>query len=215
VQKDALQGIGYLDGLFIDKDNNLYIASDGRRTGYFSGQTGTLAKLGPGSRVLSERAPVPLRARPDRPRETDAGWWEGAEWFYGGIGFTGKPNPGCHCPHYRIAHDYFARTFAPETQHYSVAVLDSNGNLIMRIGQYGNVDDGVPLVNDGRVEGWKPRPIGGDEIGLFYPAYLATQTDRRLYIADPGNMRIVSVKLGYHATRSVLLKTVQSTDKNR
>jgi hypothetical protein len=100
----------------------------------------------------------------------------------------------------------------PETQHYSVAVLDTNGNLIIRIGQYGNVDDGVPLVNDGKVEGWKPDSIGGDEVGLFYPAYLATHTDSRLYIADPGNMRIVSVTLGYHAERRLKLRTEEEDE---
>jgi hypothetical protein len=206
VHRDAVRGIGYVDGLFIDKDDNVYLASDGRRTGYFSGKTGTLAKLRPAGRILSRRgAIVPLKDLPDRPQETDAGWWQGAEWFYGGLGFTGKPSPGCHCPHYRPTHDYFARTFAPETQHYTVAVLDSAGNLILRIGRYGNVDEGVPLIDDGTVKGWKPRSIGGDEVGLFYPAYLATHSDRRLYIADPGNMRIVCVKLGYHTSHSVRL----------
>jgi hypothetical protein len=51
----------------------------------------------------------------------------------------------------------------------------------------------------------RTRSIGGDEVGLFYPAYVAVDTDRRLFIADPGNARVVAVKLGYHATGRVPL----------
>jgi hypothetical protein len=41
---------------------------------------------------------------------------------------------------------------------------------------------------------------------LFHGAYLATDTDKRLFIADPGNARILSVKLDYHATERVPLR---------
>ena len=208
VNRDAVQGIGYVDGIFLDTGGDLYMASDGRRAGYFSAKTGTLVKVRPGARIQSVRGklPLPLDRKPDRPQETDTGWWQGVQWFYGGIGFTGKPSPGCHCPHYRPTQDYFARTFVPETQLYSIAVLDSGGNLLMRIGQYGNVDNGQPLVKDRKVKGWSPRSMGGDEVGLFAPAYLATHTDRRLYIADPGNMRVLSVKLDYHKNSLVNLE---------
>ena len=48
-------------------------------------------------------------------------------------------------------------------------------------------------------------PLGGDEIGLFDAQFVTTQTDRRLFIADVGNGRIVSAKLDYHATQRVPL----------
>ena len=53
----------------------------------------------------------------------------------------------------------------------------------------------------------------GDEVALFHGAYLATHTDRRLFIADPGNARVVSVKLGYHASERVALKDVPRPGK--
>ena len=91
--------------------------------------------------------------------------------------------------------------------HYSVAVLDSNGNLILRIGQYGIMDDGRPLIAKGGPKNL--RPIGGDEVALFHPAYLATHTDRRLFIADwIGQNRILSVKLAYHTEQQIQLKDV-------
>ena len=130
--------------------------------------------------------------------------------MYGGVGFHGRsrisPAYGCDCWNSRFALDYFARSFAPEVDHYSVAVLDTNGSLILRVGRYGNVDDGKPLVADGGPP--SPRPIGGDEVGLFHAAYVGTHTDRRLFIADAGNSRILSVKLDYHATERVALKDV-------
>ena len=95
----------------------------------------------------------------------------------------------------------------PELRHFSVAVLDTNGNLILRVGQYGNVDDGMPLVKKGGP--LNPRSIGGDEVALFHGAYVAAHTDKRLFIADPGNARIVSVKLGYHAEEIISLKNVK------
>ena len=42
----------------------------------------------------------------------------------------------------------------------------------------------------------------------MHPAFVAVHTDHRLFIQDYGNARIVSVKLGYHATEEVALKNV-------
>jgi hypothetical protein len=103
----------------------------------------------------------------------------------------------------RFALDRFARSFACETQCFDCVVLDSAGNVITRIGRYGNVDDGVPLIRDGGPA--NPRPIGGDEVALMHSAYPAVHTDHRLFLADIGNYRILSVKLGYHATEKVSL----------
>ncbi len=52
------------------------------------------------------------------------------------------------------------------------------------------------------------RSVGGDEVALMYACYVAADTDRRLFIADAGNARIVSVKLGYYATQRVALRDV-------
>ena len=54
---------------------------------------------------------------------------------------------------------------------------------------------------------------GGDDklpqVALFDAAYVATYTDRRLFISDAGNARILSVKLDYHTTERVALKDVR------
>lgn len=168
--------------------------------------------------MLTPNAPIPLEAglRPDRPHDllswwmTGNAWVEGLEWAFSGVGIDTKaPGAGkCHCVgHSRFALDLFGRSFAPEIDHYCVAVLDSNGNLILRVGQYGNVEDSKPLVPDGGPP--NPRSIGGDEVALFHACYLAAHTGYRLFIADQGNQRIVSVRLDYHATERVALKDVK------
>ncbi len=52
----------------------------------------------------------------------------------------------------------------------------------------------------------KTHPPGGDEVALFHACYVGTHTDRRLFIYDTGNGRIVSVRLDYHAAEQVTLK---------
>ena len=49
------------------------------------------------------------------------------------------------------------------------------------------------------------RGIGGDEVSLMHACFVGTHTDRRIFISDLGNQRIVSVKLGYHAEERIAL----------
>ncbi len=230
VRQDVVPGLRRLDGIALsDRDHSVYAHAHANRifpdgTPYFRGLTGTAMKFPPEHiRVLSPGgATIPLQKgeHPARPMEIDEGWVEGAEWFYGGVGYAGFNRAaaviggGCVCWNFRSAFDYFERSFLPELDHFSVAVLDPAGNLILRVGRYGNVDDGVPLVKEGPSSGPgqasppNPRSIGGDETAFIRPAYLATHTDRRLFVADHGNARIASVRLGYHAEETVALKTV-------
>lgn len=195
---------------------------------YFNKQTGTLMKFKPNQakllastlnttklyapfvQILLEKKDWPQREPDTVGGGLDRGWMDGAEWFYGGLGFAARASGGCNCWHSRFTQDYFARSFAPETDHFSVAVLDPNGNLVLRVGKYGNVEDGKPLNLEGGPA--QPRALGGDEVGLICPLYLASHTDRRLFIADIGNERIVSVKLGYHAEERIALPAVPATN---
>ncbi len=206
VYEDAVPGMGHMNGIGIDKDDNIYMMVAARRL--INGRnydpklprdvSCTLMKVrARKTKVLSTggRTPVPLlkATRPGRPLDfwsqwTGGAWIEGADWFFGGVGFNPR---GCICWNSRFDLDYFNRSFAPEPLRFSIAVVDSNGNLILRIGRYGNVDD--------------------KGIALMHACYVATHTDRRLFIADAGNARVVSVKLGYHATERVALKNVQET----
>ncbi|MCX7591273.1 MAG: hypothetical protein N2255_06550 [Kiritimatiellae bacterium] len=228
VYEDAIPGLTFTHGIKIDRDDNLYALVMATRMldgqPYFNPATCTLIKCKPrAARVRGTHPkciPVPLTAatRPRRPPDIISGgkpglglgWVEGALWFYGGVGYDGEhhrnPEYGCDCCFSSFDLDFFGRSFAPEVEHCSVAVLDSEGNLITRIGTYGNVEDGMPLVKEGGPA--HCRSIGGDEVALFYAPHVATHTDRRLFIADVGNERIVSVRLGYSTEKRIRLSEV-------
>ncbi len=221
---DALPGVHDTNGLDIDRNGNIYAmmnvirVADGKR--YPTDISCTYIKAKPGEiRIIKTGGvPVPLNKNkhPDRPADivghaVGAAWIEGAEWIHGGVGQDGKNvdnesvGRNCSCvANCRPALDFFGRSFLPEPDHYSVVVLDTAGNVITRIGQYGNVEDGVPLIADGGPP--TSRKIGGDEVALVHPLYLSTHSDRRLFISDMGNYRIVSVKLGYQTTKKTRIK---------
>jgi hypothetical protein len=212
--QDAFPGVTETNGIFLDKDDNLFVMMDQNRMlgdkPYLINWGSTMVKVKAGNaKVISadKDIPIPLAAsaRPNRSQDIVGGWIENVEWLYGGVGFSGwRSGASCICWNTRPTVDLFSRVFAPEIDHYSVAVLDSNGNLILRVGQYGSVDDGKPLIAEGGPK--NPNSIGGDEVALFHAAYLATFTDHKLFIADGGNSRIVSVKLDYHNTQKIPLK---------
>lgn len=221
LKEDIFPGLGITDGLAIDNDDNIYVLVDGARIingkPFFDPCSETLVKAKPNqAKALSDsknvQVPLPKTERPKRDQDIrsgsiDGAWLEGTEWMYGGVGFAGFSvgyAPSCACWNARFSMDYLKRSFAPEITHYSVAVLDSNGNLILRIGQYGNIDDGTPLVREGGPK--NPTSIGGDEVALFHAAYVTSITDKRLFIADAGNSRILSVKLGYHTNKINTIK---------
>jgi hypothetical protein len=218
VYEDAIPGIEILDGVCIDRNDDLYVMHNSNR--YLDGKpypnpfAQTLMKFKPGKSKFLAGAPgctpVPLTGELKPKRAPDGYncfmgefWVEnGPEWSYGGVGKGASNVDLCCCWFPRFILGDFARSLAPETSLFSVAVLDSAGNLILRIGQYGNVDDGGPETNG-----------NSDGVALFHPWYVATHTDRRIFIADPGNARIASVKLGYHAEQKVALKDVKDQGK--
>jgi hypothetical protein len=218
--EDAVPGLGDCYGVKIDVDDHIYVMNaatplyGGKR--HFNDLAGTMMKFGPkqGRVLTAGRAPVKLTSDTQPKRKPDLqgaiqgkAWVEGAKWMYGGVGYGGKNRGvGCACWSASFDTDYLKRSFVPELDRYSIAVLDTAGNLITRIGRYGNSDDGKPLVKNKKdaIEGAKS--IGGDEVALFHGAYVASHTDHRLFIADPGNARILSVKLGYRAEKTVSVK---------
>ncbi len=209
VYEDAVPGVGQVDGIAMDRDDNLYFMHTPTRVldgnPYFDILSETLTKVAPmrAKFISASKCPIPLSPG-DRPKHKQAVkdmWVENAEWFYGGVGFAGFNNPhadgGCACWFSRFTLDLFARSITPEPNYFSVAVLDSEGNLITRIGTPGNVDSA----------GSKSAvPLEGDGVSLFYACYVGTHSDRRIFISDHGNGRIVSVKVDYHRDHYVALK---------
>jgi hypothetical protein len=157
--------------------------------------TGTLIKTGRKGTILSTAAPVPLDERPARPAELteyrEEAWCEGAQWLYAGA--SGIVQGGCSCPTMRCHTDWYKRTFVPERYRYSIGVVDTAGNLILHIGQYGNFDSGYGP--ESKV------PVGGDGIA-FSDCRVVSGTDNYLCFCDRGE-RLIVLKLNYHAEETV------------
>ncbi len=216
LHSNAVPGLPQLDGVQIDEQGKLYVLAAPARVyagkRYFNDMSESLIKFPPGKgKILSRNGAIPLAkdAAPNRPIDlyggkTGGAWVKGAEWFFGGVGYAGfnpsRAGGGCACWHGRFKLDYFGRSIVPAPFQYNVAVLDRAGNLILRIGQYGNVDSSGPK---GLIK------TAGDGIGFFNACYVATQTDRRIFVADRGNMRIVSAKLHYGASKTVSLRDIK------
>ncbi|PCJ63224.1 MAG: hypothetical protein COA79_00015 [Planctomycetota bacterium] len=208
--QDVVNGTPMTDGVFIDNKLNLYMMATKARTikGKYlqDGMSSTLIKFKPKKgRFLQpgKNIPIPLSTDnyPKRKQEIKGFWVEDYEWIYGGVGYGGFnaswSSGGCACWFARFKLDYFQRSFVPEPMQYSVSVLDSNGNLILRIGQYGNED------SSGKKGLVKTK---GDGIGLFHPAFTAVHSDKRVFISDVGNARIVSAFLKYHKEKIIDVK---------
>ena len=141
---------------------------------------------------LLPHAPVPLDVPPARPTDLvswgpfgyqgSPAWVEGAEWMYAGYS-PGVP-AGCTCPATRAHLDWFKRSYLPEAYRYSIAILDTNGNLIMHLGRYGNLDDVLRAKK------------GSEDIPLTLPRFICG-TDNYLAFDDWGE-RLVVLKLNYH-----------------
>ena len=216
--EDAVPGIAECTDIEMDKNHDLYLLAgaipqfDGKR--YPNPLAGSLVKVHPGkAKILTAGPRVPVKLtpqmRPKRPPDwttwNSKCWIENGEWIYGGVG--GSAAAGickCHCEaNSGMALDYYGRSFAPAYHRFDVVVIDSAGNEIVRIGRYGNVDDGVPLVKDGGPS--DPHAIGGDEVAFVSPKWMSVHSDRRLFVADRGNYRVTCVKLGYHTEEKVAL----------
>jgi hypothetical protein len=162
-------------------------ASKVKAFGYLGGYVGTVVKVKPGSKCVWGDGPFAAGGKNKLNIE-------GLLWsYYGQSTLTAKLNC-CVCPNSQFDLDYFARVFVPQAHCSSVAVLDTNGNEILRVGRYGNADSQGP-------QSLVPKP----EIGYLFPIYV-TVSDKALYVADLGNARIVRADLGYHAIGTAPLR---------
>lgn len=139
---------------------------------------------------------------------------ETVRWHYGGVTPVSTIS-GCICHNSRFDLDRFDRAWVPAMQTYTVNVLDSNGNLVVRVGGYGNADSrgkDSPVV-DPKTGLLRPkRPTDPADLvppkelserpGFRMARYVAV-TDEALYAMDQGNGRVVRCTIGYHAEETV------------
>ena len=114
---------------------------------------------------------------------------QGAEWHFNGaspIPTSGESwgDPSCTCWNIRLQSDPYGRVFIPDCFRFAVNVLDTAGNLITRIGRYGNADD----------------ISKGADIFFAWPAYVDLGEDR-LYVSDVNANCLTVVDLKYTAEK--------------
>ena len=119
---------------------------------------------------------------------------EGHLWSHAGVGFVNSMACGYECAGAQICVDEDDRIWIPEHIVYNVKAVDSAGNLIARIGTYGNADC------DGDPNGENSRPA----IPIAWPASIARHKDY-LLIADRINARIVRCRLEYRERKEIKL----------
>lgn len=203
ITNDAVGGVPRVSsGVRMDVKGNIYVGvpmaklADGKPiAGHsvvkFPPTGGRFVVNGPG-------VPIPLTDPPKRPADFkplmtvnlthddkgphgeiglgDKAWGEEMLWSFGG--YFPFNHTKCVCLNGRFDLDFYARSFIPQSYRNSVSVIDTNGNFILRIGEYGNQDD------------------RGPEIRMAHCRYVAVN-DKRLFINDIGNKRILSVDLTY------------------
>jgi len=206
-----------INGCHIDEDGKLYFSHNrlrgvgpGNTASFLYGQAGVFGSpgakrfpftrtymkaRGKGVRVLLENAPIRMDDMPgrdpdfvNRPYPHVKGtraWAEGAEWLYAGA--SPMICTGCECPQLRAHLDWYRRSYVPEAYRHSIGVLDTNGNLVMHVGAYGNFDSG---------NGPKSAiPVPGD-IAVSNVRFISG-TDNYMVFEDNAE-RYVALKLNYH-----------------
>jgi DNA-binding beta-propeller fold protein YncE len=165
----------------------------------FGPEGGAFYGLGSFGRPGAKTLPTPMLSAEQAP--TDATEYlsgylyerikvAGAQWRYAGMGIVPSSerkwgDNSCVCMTSRLAVDGFGRVFAPNVFLFCVDMLDTDGNRIARIGDYGNADD---------------------RAGAFFawPAFVDVADDK-LYVADSVNNRLSIVAFDYHDEATVAI----------
>jgi len=120
----------------------------------------------------------------------------GARWRYHGMGIVPTTmavcpwgDPACGCLNSRLAVDPYGRVFAPDVFRFSVQMLDTGGNLIARIGRYGNADDAADA----------------KRIAFAWPAFVSV-AGGKIYVSDPVNRQVSVIGFTYAAEAAVDLR---------
>jgi hypothetical protein len=119
---------------------------------------------------------------------------QGAAWRYPECGIVPASDlnwgdPCCMCMTSDLDADPYGRVYVPNCARFTVDRLDTAGNLIERVGGYGNADSAGPK---SRV----PKP----EIGFVSPANVDVAGDK-LYVSDWVNQRITVVRFDWAAEK--------------
>jgi hypothetical protein len=179
-----------------------------------------LPKLGKDDRPLAEAVALPDSVAKEKVYGTmrsGESFLQGALWWRPGFAHLGDAlvrtyTCHCHCTGCDFDVDDFGRTFAPDNGRFRVGVLDTNGNVILHFGSYGNQDYCGPdsYVRDPRDKSLRPRrpddpkdlvsPFAQPDIAFSWIIGIAVAGEH-VYVADMYNRRVLRCWLGYAAEK--------------
>jgi DNA-binding beta-propeller fold protein YncE len=196
-------------GLKMDAGGSLYMGMPGYPKSHklpYSGPgdwfAGSVVKIKPGKESFTS-------GKKSRTRPASAMDWAGRyapRWIAGALraypyqapnGMSGR-HLSCTCKEARFDLDRYGRLYIPNVLTYRVTMLDNSGNVILRMGHYGNADSMGP---------GKDSPIKKPAIPLGYPMTVGAAPDHNhVYVGDVVNTRVVRVDLTHQAEASCAVK---------
>ena len=127
---------------------------------------------------------------------------EPQRWDHAGVSGVSPWNCGDECPGAQICLDSDERLWVPDTFLYNVKAVDKAGNLILRVGAYGN-EDCRGSGDDAFVPG--TRIVKDPEVPLARPSGIAVYKNY-LFISDMFTHRVVRCRLTYAETREAPIR---------
>jgi hypothetical protein len=227
----ALPGLAELEGLRVGRSGAVYVVQpwrllnqklpDGLAAGsnYDETRWGSLIKFAgdfktfPLGRIRGAwegQAPAnPTHQGDKRPVKMD-----GALWTYGGVSPHSAQYSACTCMKASADLDDYERSFVCSAQTCTVNVIDANGNIVARLGGYGNEDsqgDKGP-VRDPRTGELRPRRAGDAKdlksalrpLAFGLPRNVAVSDDT-MWVVDISHRALVRAALIYRAEETIPL----------
>jgi hypothetical protein len=224
----ALPGLAELEGVRVGRSGAVYVVQpwkplgqkvpDGLAKGssYDKSRWGSLIKF-PGTfrKFPVGRIVGAWEATPSNPTHRGGKYKvrvEGALWTYGGVSPHSAHYNSCTCLKASADLDDYERSWVCAAQTCTVNVIDSNGNVMARLGGYGNVDsrgEEGPIL-DPKTKQLRPRRRGDSsdlesplrQLGFCMPRNVAASDDT-MWVVDMSHRALIRAKLVYHAEETV------------
>ncbi|MDW8265955.1 MAG: hypothetical protein RMJ52_11560, partial [Gemmataceae bacterium] len=216
----ALPGLGELEGLRVGRSGAIYVVQPFRPIGqklpeglaegdYDPSRWGTLMKFPgdfrtfPVGRIEGAWEGVAPKSPTHESIEFKVKV-HGALWTYGGVSPHSGSYRSCTCLRASSDLDDFERSFVCAAQTCTINVIDSNGNVMARLGGFGTV--GQMLAGSKKGDSQKESSTAGRPLLLILPRNVAA-TDDAMWVADLNQRALIKAALIYRTEAVVALPT--------
>jgi DNA-binding beta-propeller fold protein YncE len=201
----------------VDADNNIYLGMPGypksHKLPYKSGGdwfASTVVKTRPGNKAFG-----PRKGQAKPAGATDWAGKHSMRWLGGVVNAYPHQAPNgmarrhlsCTCKEARFDLDLYGRLYIPNVLTYRITVVDNAGNVIKKIGHYGNADSMGP---------GEKSLVKKPAIPLGFPMSVGAVPDsNHIYVGDPLNNRIVRIDTSWAAEASCSVSGASAAASDR